>query len=97
MTWHMQHEDRLKMITGCSEMRRWIRVSVDSSTSMDREGEEEELVMEEEEEVVVRSRWTMSLEQRRRPCIALLQRSSQRKREREYRCQRVREGGQRRK
>lgn len=36
MTWHMQQEDRLKIMTGCSEMRRWILVSVDSSASIDK-------------------------------------------------------------
>lgn len=46
MTWHMQHEeDRVKMMTGCSDMRRLIRVSMDSSMSMDREDEEGELDM----------------------------------------------------
>jgi len=43
MTWHMQQEDRVKMMTGCSDMSRWILVSVDSSRSM--ESEEEELLM----------------------------------------------------
>lgn len=47
MTWHMQHEeDRVKMMTGCSDMRRLIRVSVDSSMSMDREDEEGELELD---------------------------------------------------
>jgi len=71
MTWHMQQEERVKMITGCSDMSRWIRASVDSSTSMESEEEDDEVV---EELVVagvgvVRSRRTTSFEQRRRPCI----------------------------
>jgi len=62
MTWHMQQEDREKMITGCSDISRWILVSVDSAPSMDKE---------EEFGGVVRSRRTTSLEQRRRSrCIA---------------------------
>lgn len=66
MTWHMQHEDRENMMTGCSDIRRWIRVSTDSTASKDKE---------EEEEVAVgggglRSRLTASFEQRRSPCIA---------------------------
>lgn len=40
MTWHMQHELRLKMITGCSDISRWIRASADSSSSIDREEDE---------------------------------------------------------
>jgi hypothetical protein len=44
MTWHMQQEDRVKMITGCSVMRRWILVSADSSISMDKEEEEFEFM-----------------------------------------------------
>lgn len=40
MTWHMQQEERVKMMTGCSDMRRWILVSADSSTSMDKEEDE---------------------------------------------------------
>lgn len=40
----MQQEERVKMITGCSDMRRWMRVSADSSTSMDKEEEELELM-----------------------------------------------------
>lgn len=36
MTWHMQHDDRLNMMTGCSEIRRWILASVDSATSKER-------------------------------------------------------------
>lgn len=40
MTWHMLQEERLNMITGCSAISRRIRVSDDSSTSMDREEEE---------------------------------------------------------
>nr|KYP72215.1 hypothetical protein KK1_004803 [Cajanus cajan] len=66
MTWHMQQEERVKMMTGCSDMRRVMRASVDSSTSMEREEEEEEV---EEELVVERSSWTTSFEQRCRPCI----------------------------
>jgi len=46
MTWHMQQEVRVKMMTGCSDMRRLIRVSVDSSMSMDKEDEEGELELE---------------------------------------------------
>lgn len=64
MTWHMQHEDRLKMITGCSDIRRRMRASADSATSMD---------SDEDDAVPIgglRSRRTISLEQRRRPCIA---------------------------
>jgi hypothetical protein len=38
----MQQEDRVKMMTGCSDMRRWIRVSVESSRSMDKDDEVEE-------------------------------------------------------
>jgi len=34
------------MMTGCSDMRRLIRVSVDSSMSMDKEDEEGELELE---------------------------------------------------
>lgn len=34
MTWHMQQEGRLKMMTGFSEMRRWILTSADSAMSM---------------------------------------------------------------
>ena len=64
MTWHMQQEVRLKMMTGCSEMRRRIRVSADSATSMEREA------VEGTEEGGDRSRRRRSLEQRRRPCIA---------------------------
>lgn len=61
MTWHMQQqEDRVKMMTGCSKMRRWIRVSIDSSGSMDKE---EELLD------MVRWRCRRSLEQRRKSCI----------------------------
>lgn len=74
MTWHMQQEDRLKMMTGCSEIRRWIRASVVSSKSMDKEEEEEEFVMVVVVVVVeeaVRSRWTASSEQWRNPCIAV--------------------------
>ncbi|MED6134581.1 hypothetical protein PIB30_038296 [Stylosanthes scabra] len=37
MTWHMQQEDRVKMMTGCSVMSRWILASADSSTSMESE------------------------------------------------------------
>ncbi|RYR06007.1 hypothetical protein Ahy_B06g085810 [Arachis hypogaea] len=37
MTWHMQQEDRVNMMTGCSVMSRWILASTDSSTSMDSE------------------------------------------------------------
>jgi hypothetical protein len=40
----MQQEERVKMITGCSDMRRWMRVSADSSTSMDKEDDELELM-----------------------------------------------------
>lgn len=65
MTWHMQQELRLKMITGCSDMRRRIRVSADSATSMDKE---EALVVGVD--VGTRSTCTTSFEQRRRPCIA---------------------------
>lgn len=35
ITWHMQHEDRLKMITGCSDISLLILVSADSATSID--------------------------------------------------------------
>ena len=65
MTWHMQHEDRLKMITGCSEIRRWIRVSADSSKSIDKE-EDMEMVEEEDAGTL---RLTTSFEEWRRPCI----------------------------
>lgn len=51
MTWHMQQDDRLNIITGCSDMRRWILASEDSSPSMDK------LVVDEGG---VRSRWTTS-------------------------------------
>lgn len=64
MTWHMQQEVRLKMMTGCSEMRRRIRVSADSATSMEREVEEGEAGGGD------KSRWRRSSEHRRRPCIA---------------------------
>ncbi|KAL5144721.1 hypothetical protein HKD37_06G014967 [Glycine soja] len=43
MTWHMQQEDRVKMMTGCSDINRWILLSGDSSSSMD--SEEEELLI----------------------------------------------------
>jgi len=69
MTWHMQHEDRVKIITGCSEIRRWMRASVDSSTSMEREQEEVVVVVVVVVVGVERSSWTTSFEQRRRPCI----------------------------
>lgn len=69
-------------MTGCSEIRRWMRASVDSSTSMEREQEEEkeeEFVLFVVVVVVVvvvvgveRSSWTTSFEQRRRPCIVEL-------------------------
>ena len=36
MTWHMQQAARLKMMTGFSEMRRWILTSADSATSIAR-------------------------------------------------------------
>jgi hypothetical protein len=65
MTWHMQQEDREKMITGCSDISRWILVSVDSASSMDKEEDEEEFSGE------LRSRRSTSSEQRcRSPCIA---------------------------
>lgn len=48
-------------------MRRRIRVSADSATSMDRE---EAVAVVVGVEVGPRSTWTTSLEQRRRPCIA---------------------------
>lgn len=37
MTWDMQQEDLLKMITGCSDISRRILASGDSSSSMERE------------------------------------------------------------
>ena len=61
------------MMKGCSVMRCWIRVSVDSSRSMDKDDEEEEEEGEEEPVMVmVVERWrgTTSFEQGRRPCIA---------------------------
>lgn len=36
MTKHIQQEDRLKMMTGCSDINRLIRASVDSSSSKER-------------------------------------------------------------
>ena len=35
ITWHMQHEDRLKIITGCSDISLLILASADSATSID--------------------------------------------------------------
>lgn len=40
ITWHMQQDDRLKMITGCSDISRWIRASAGSASSMDRDAVE---------------------------------------------------------
>lgn len=64
MTWHMQQEDLLKMITGCSEISRRILASDDSSSSMERE-------VDELWEGGVRSKVTTSFEKRSKPnsCI----------------------------
>ncbi|RDX71046.1 hypothetical protein CR513_49642, partial [Mucuna pruriens] len=81
MTWHMQQEDRVKMITGCSDISRWIRLSVDSSSSIDRE--EDELLI-----LIVplsSSCATTSFEKHPMPCIPslLVQYKKERKKERE--------------
>lgn len=66
MTWHMQQEDRANITTGCSNISRWILVSADSSTSMDKEEEEDE---EEVVDMGTRSRDTMSFGQGSSPSI----------------------------
>ncbi|MED6115058.1 hypothetical protein PIB30_086536, partial [Stylosanthes scabra] len=67
MTWHMQQEDRVKMMTGCSVMSRWILASADSSTSMESEVDDVFVVVT----VLDRSSCTTSFEHRRSPCIAV--------------------------
>lgn len=79
MTWHMQQDERLKMMTGCSDISLLIRVSVDSSSSMESPPLMVVVLMgllldEEEEGGVggsgVRSSCTTSLEQLLKLCIA---------------------------
>ena len=64
MTWDMQQEDLLKMITGCSDISRRILASEDSSSSMERE-------VDEVWEGGVRFKGNTSLEKRSKPnsCI----------------------------
>jgi hypothetical protein len=72
ITWHMQHEDRLKMITGCSDISLLMRASADSATSMDREEDDDDDAAFTDDGVAegVRSSLIISFEQRLSPCIA---------------------------
>lgn len=64
MAWHMQQAERLKMMTGCSDMSRWILSSAVSAPSMERD-------VAEEVAPGLSSRWASSGEQRHwKPCIA---------------------------
>jgi len=82
ITWHMQHEDRLKIITGCSDISLLILASADSATSIDSIDDDDDggggwgpppppppPPDDDGDDRLVRSSLTMSSEQRRSPCI----------------------------